>query len=225
MELGVDLIRKIAKKAIAKEHPAARRDLDKKSREKFVKQFQGDVAEEMLEAWNDLQSDLFAPLDRLDVRPKDFDFKTNASGLVARMTINGGFGLGATSPPDEPPLIGDLGVSIHESVINRMAQRMLAGETITDFQKLAKSSGVKLTPEQIEEIPDDVSIRLAERPPRHRAIRGRRARTDDSRSTVCDWKCNLGRHERESSLSGFCRGGAVDAHFGGAARGVATHRR
>jgi len=156
------LIRKIATKMIAKEHPQAREDLDNESREKFVEQFQEDVATEMLEAFADLQEDVFTPLDRYDVRPNDFQFSTDASQLGVAMTLNGGFGLGAPLPPRPQTIAGDLGVRLHETVVNRLAQRMLAGERVDDFQKLAASSGVNLTPEQLEEIPRDIAIVFAD---------------------------------------------------------------
>ncbi|TWU03085.1 hypothetical protein [Neorhodopirellula pilleata] len=160
--IASNLIRKIATKMIAKEHPEARADLDKESRSKFVEQFQADVADEMMEAFNDLREDVLMPLDRYDVRPDDFRFSADASQLGISMTLNGGFGLGAPFPPPPQAFDGDLGVQLHETVINRLAQRMLAGERIADFQELAKSSGFKLTPQQFDEIPRDIAIVFAD---------------------------------------------------------------
>ncbi|MEM6776685.1 MAG: hypothetical protein AAF670_03445 [Planctomycetota bacterium] len=163
--IGSGLIRKIATRMIEKEQPAAQRDLDRGSRERFVKQFQLDVADEMQSAWVDLQEDVIAPLDRLDIRPDDLHFRTSREALNARMTLNGGLGLGATSPPNRVPVLGPLGVDIHESVINQLAQRLLAGERLSNFPSLIESLGMPLEEETFQKIPDDVSIRFADERP------------------------------------------------------------
>ncbi|MCM2374317.1 hypothetical protein [Aporhodopirellula aestuarii] len=170
--VGSRLIRKIATNVIEKKQPESQRNLDIGAVERFSKSFMEDVAQEILEAEMDFKSDVLAAMDRADIRPIDFHFVGSAEKLKIDMTLNGGFGLGA--PPLSPPPIiphlptfspradPDMTIQLHESVVERVAQRMLAGETISDFSALFKSAGLPISEEQDDEIPDDILIELTD---------------------------------------------------------------
>ncbi|MEM6364350.1 MAG: hypothetical protein AAF745_07985 [Planctomycetota bacterium] len=162
---GSRLVRSIARRMIAKERPVARQSLNENSRDQFVEQFQADVAAEMAEAFAEFQSELISPLDRLDVRPDDLQFVGMPDRLQTRMTLTGGYGLGAPGHVSSRMQETDLAVSIHESVVNRLAQRLLAGETFTDLAQLAQTSGIELTDEQLAKLPDDFAITFSDQQP------------------------------------------------------------
>jgi hypothetical protein len=110
------------------------------------------------------------------MQPRDFRFVGDASKLEVEMTLNGGFGLGA-SPLPPPPIItpvslmpssgmtprvaADLYVQLHESTVDRIAQRMLAGETLRDFSAVTRAAGFSLSEDQAAELPNDLMIELA----------------------------------------------------------------
>ncbi|MFG0291001.1 MAG: hypothetical protein ACF8CQ_22730 [Rhodopirellula sp. JB044] len=169
--IGSRLVRKIATNVIEKKRPESQRELNKGAVERFSTAFMEDVTQEILEAEMDFKEDVLAALDRSDVRPSDLNFAGTGSHLEIGMTLNGGFGLGA--PPLALPTVipglpiysacsaPDITIRLHESVVERLAQRMLAGETISDFATLVQSIGLPLTDEQAAEMPDDILIELA----------------------------------------------------------------
>ncbi|EMI43546.1 hypothetical protein RRSWK_04067 [Rhodopirellula sp. SWK7] len=170
--VGSRLVRKIATNVIEKKQPESQRNLDKGAVERFSTSFMEDVTQEILDAEVDFKSDVLAAMDRSDVRPTDFHFVGNTNHLEIGMTLNGGFGLGA--PPITPPSIipslptfsprsdPDVTIRIHESVVERVAQRMLAGETISDFSALIQSAGLPVSEDESEQMPDDILIELAD---------------------------------------------------------------
>ncbi len=174
--IGSRLVRKVATRVIEKKRPESERGLDEGAVERFSKSFMEDVTKEIREAEIDFKSDMIAALDRVDMQPHDFQFVGDASKLEVQMTLNGGFGLGASplppppitapvslipSPRMTPRVAADLYVQVHESTVDRIAQRMLAGETVRDFSAVIRAAGFALSEDQAAELPKDLVIELA----------------------------------------------------------------
>jgi len=171
--LGSRLIRKIAIGELQKAQPAARRDLDESTVQQLAEALTEDVQEEMDQAHGELQGGL-VHLDRMDLHPNDLHFVAVPEQFEVQMTVNGGFGLGAPfSPPSAMSQGGrssdrnedlerpDLFAQVHESVVNRLAQRLLAGERIENFRSLAGTLGFSMSEQDLQRIPDDIGITFA----------------------------------------------------------------
>lgn len=163
--VGSKLIRKIAKNMIDKERPEAQADLNVEATQGFLTEFEKEIDLEIASAESDFREDLIAPLVRMDLDPEQLDFRTSASNLKIQMKIDGGYGLAATAPLPESSVEDDIRVAVHESVIDRVADRMLAGEEISDFTKLADDLGFSLSEEDLAQMPDDIGITFADQQP------------------------------------------------------------
>lgn len=165
--LGSNLIRKIAAKKIDEERPAARRDLDRQSVQRFMEAFSEDVHAEIAEAETAFRDEVLAPMLRADIKPEQLLFLTDDHALQIAMTLDGGFGFGAPMEPHQvlgptSHAVGsapDLQFRIHETTINRLAQRYLAGERIENFSAMAEQAEIELPTDQA--LPEDIAIEFA----------------------------------------------------------------
>ncbi len=158
------LIHKIAAKEIQKTHPETSQQISGEVRDEFLEEFESEVTQEIAEAHQDLREDMLQPLMRLDLQPKSFQFTSDYDNLSIALGMDGGLGL---TTHDTPHPISDphqLGIFVHESVINQVTERLLGGENFKDLAQAATEAGVKLTEEQKESMPE-IGIKFAANEP------------------------------------------------------------
>ncbi|MEM9365375.1 MAG: hypothetical protein AAGD07_05215 [Planctomycetota bacterium] len=154
--VGVDgvvgrIIRRLAVREMQDERSTTEAELDKGTRDRFVASFREDVADQINKNHARFEDGILLPLARMDLQSRTLGFESDGDSLQLAMLVNGGFGLGASGNPNLPSAsTADIQIAIHETSFNRVAQRFLAGEIITDLASLARKVGTSL-PEGLEE--------------------------------------------------------------------------
>ena len=162
--VGSRLIKRIANRVVEKERPEATSDLNMEVVETFTQQFDEEISAEIRAAETDFQKEVFAPLQRLDLNPSNIQFVSSDSDLKIAYRLDGGYGLAAPTPPRYVPS-DSIGVLVHESAINRIADRLLAGESFDELAKVLDEFGIKLPEEELDKLPTDLGVDFAERQP------------------------------------------------------------
>ena len=155
------LVRKIASKEIAKEQPQARNDLSRRSSDSFLKRFDEDIVEEIAEARRDFDLEVQRSLLRLNLQPRTLDFLTDPSKLTVAMRFDAGLAQPAHSVLPQLAT-GDIGVTMHESTLGSICERIYAGRKIDDIRREFQVLGIKLSEKDKEQIPEGMGIHFAD---------------------------------------------------------------
>lgn len=155
------LVRRIAGNEIAKEQPQARHDLSQRSRDSFLKRFDEDIAEEIAEARGDFEIEVKRSLLRLNLQPKTLDFLTDPTKLTVALRFDNGLSQPAhTVLPVKSQ--ADIDVTVHESTVASICQRIYAGRKIDDIRREFQVLGIELSDKDKEQIPDGIGIHFAD---------------------------------------------------------------
>ena len=165
---GERLIRKIASRKSAEIRPQADREASAKAEAKLRRQFEQQTAGQIKQARADYQQRFREPLLERDWYPDLLAMSTSDSRLsvAARKAISDQ--ISAASPAPAPAAEAVLSASVHDTLVNNVAEITLSGRTLTqeDVEKLATSRDVAL-PEAFGSDPDQQpwSITFARRRP------------------------------------------------------------
>ncbi len=155
------IVRRVASKKIAEEHPEAAARISRESKDDFLEEFQEQLGAEIVEAWGDYSEDMLTPLTRLDAKPRSVGFRATTDGFGVELHVDGGLGLGAASSPQIALTKHDLAANLHESFANCFLQELLSGRAVNDFQLEAKRMGFNLTEEQLASMPKNIKVTFA----------------------------------------------------------------
>ncbi|QDV69192.1 hypothetical protein Poly24_29070 [Rosistilla carotiformis] len=155
------LVRRIAGNEIAKEQPQARHDLSRRSSDSFLKRFDEDIVQEIAEARSDFELEVQRSLLRLNVQPKTIDFLTDPSKLTLALRFDSGLSQPAYAAVPQTAT-GDIVVTLHESTVGSVCQRIYAGRKIDNIRRELKVLGIKLSEEEEKQIPEGMGIHFAE---------------------------------------------------------------
>lgn len=126
-----------------------------KTERRVAEQFDREAEVQLVKAANSYQNDFLGALDKNQLRPQELHFSTTADLLTVRVRLDG------AAPTDRAPLPAltgrpDVGVRLHQSLLNNAAARMFAGKTKTGGE-LEKDMNTLLGPvgKKVELDPED----------------------------------------------------------------------
>jgi hypothetical protein len=110
-----------------------------RARERMASQFDDEVYSYLARGHQTL-ADALSVARRLDLTPRPFDWSTTSDQVHLKITVPTPSQPAVSSLPPAPPKSADLVIGFHESLINELAQKTLAGQTVT-FDRLADVIG------------------------------------------------------------------------------------
>lgn len=140
---------RITSRRLARDKPAAEAEANWKAERRLGAQFDAQAAEELDEISALYLANVRLPLMQRGQFPPHLDLRTTSDRLLMEVTQAGRDQLTTPLPP--PRLTGDsdLAVRLHESTVNNLAVKLLAGDTISVHELVAELE--QLLDEQVEE--------------------------------------------------------------------------
>jgi hypothetical protein len=162
------LARAIARNQYEQKSPLARREVEGKIMYRASSQLDQEVARRIEKAKQDIQKQLLAPLQELNLEPTAVDMETTEQRLIARYRLAGRDQVSAYTPRPQAPGDSLLSVQIHESALNNaLAHLKLNGrrvDLITLYQEMAtRFNGKEITVP--EDIPENIYVTFADEDP------------------------------------------------------------
>ncbi len=141
-----------ARNRIRQQKRQAERIASQRAEKRVEKKVDDQANERLSEMKTNFTEKFRAPLIRLGEFPELMKLSTSDTSLVVEMLKANLYQMGATSAPPELTTGLDIGVQVHESMINNFAEALLGGKTLTD-EKLAE-----LAEQLTGEVPEELRI-------------------------------------------------------------------